>query len=155
MSVICEVKPEAEEALDSELDANNPSPVNITLLGLALPDPSTQPDCTTSFDPLTRSAWVSSSGDATFLWCRWSFGNGDLSRSGPSWLARQVNNNEGPRLTSEEVTAKRCAEPKQFKFDHAKAIATAAEAETAFKEQGRVITPGIAPDIRIIPCAGA
>ena len=58
-------------------------------------------------------------------------------------------------LTSEEITAKRRAERKQFKLDRAKAIAAAAaEAETAFKEQGRVIAPGIAPDgTRIIPSA--
>lgn len=61
----------------------------------------------------------------------------------------------GTGLTSEEITAKRRAERKQFKLDRAKAIAAAAaEAETAFNERGRVITPGIAPDgTRIIPSA--
>ncbi len=43
-------------------------------------------------------------------------------------------------ITSEEVTAKRRAERKQFKFDRARAIvAAAAEAEAAFAE-GRIIS---------------
>jgi tRNA-splicing endonuclease subunit Sen2 len=46
-------------------------------------------------------------------------------------------------MTSEEVTAKRRAERKQFKMDRAKAIAqAAAEAEAAFAE-GRIITPAL------------
>jgi hypothetical protein len=46
-------------------------------------------------------------------------------------------------LTSEELTAKRRAERKQFKLDRAKAIAAAAAtAEAAFAE-GRVITPAL------------
>jgi tRNA-splicing endonuclease subunit Sen2 len=62
---------------------------------------------------------------------------------------------KGKGLTPEEITAKRRAERKQFKLDRAKAIAAAAaEAETVFNEQGRVIAPGIAPDgTRIIPSA--
>ncbi|KAG2122126.1 hypothetical protein DEU56DRAFT_832891 [Suillus clintonianus] len=127
-----------------------------TLLGLSLTRPL-NPHCTALFDPLTRSAWVSTSGDATLLWQRGFFGKGDLSRSEPSWLARQINARKmkGKGLTSEEITAKRRAERKQFKLDRAKAIAAAAaEAETAFKEQGRIIAPGIAPDgTRIIPSA--
>jgi tRNA-splicing endonuclease subunit Sen2 len=61
----------------------------------------------------------------------------------------------GTGLTSEEITAKRRAERKQFKLDRAKAIAAAAaEAEAAFEEEGRIIAPGIAPDgTRIIPSA--
>ncbi|KAG1741114.1 hypothetical protein EDB19DRAFT_1895186 [Suillus lakei] len=117
-----------------------------TLLGLSLTRPL-NPHCTALFDPLTRSAWVSTSGDATLLWQRGFFGKGDLSRSEPSWLARQINARKmkGKGLTSEEVTAKRRAERKQFKLD---------QAETAFKEEGRVIAPGIAPDgTRIIPSA--
>lgn len=125
-------------------------------LGLSLTRPL-NPHCTALFDPLTRSAWVSNSGDATLLWQRGFFGKGDLSRSEPSWLARQINARQmkGKGLTSEEITAKRRAERKQFKLDRAKAIAAAAaEAETAFNEQGRVIAPGIAPDgTRIIPSA--
>jgi len=46
-------------------------------------------------------------------------------------------------LTSEEITAKRRAERKQFKLDRAKAIAAAAAAaETAFAE-GRVVSPAL------------
>jgi tRNA-splicing endonuclease subunit Sen2 len=48
-----------------------------------------------------------------------------------------------PELTSEEITAKRRADRKQFKLDRAKAIAEAtAEAEAAFAE-GRVIAPAL------------
>ncbi|KIK49263.1 hypothetical protein CY34DRAFT_797219 [Suillus luteus UH-Slu-Lm8-n1] len=125
-------------------------------LGLSLTRPL-NPHCTAVFDPLTRSAWISNSGDATLLWQRGFFGKGDLSRSEPSWLARQINARQmkGKGFTSEEITAKRRAERKQFKLDRAKAMAAAAaEAETAFNEQGRVIAPGIAPDgTRIIPSA--
>lgn len=47
-------------------------------------------------------------------------------------------------LTSEEVTAKRRAERKQFKLDRARAIAAvAAEAEAAFAVEGRVIQPAL------------
>lgn len=146
-----------------------------TFLGLSLTRPL-NPHCTALFDPITRSAWVSNPGDATILWQRGFFGKGDLSRSEPSWLARQINarkmkgkgasffcfledfflqNSCVTGLTSEEITAKRRAERKQFKLDRAKAIAAAAaEAEAAFKEEGRVIAPGIAPDgTRIIPSA--
>ena len=71
----------------------------------------------------------------------------------PSEYLAELSCNIG--LTSEEITAKRRAERKQFKLDRAKAIvAAAAEAETAFKEEGRVIAPGIAPDgSRVIPSA--
>jgi tRNA-splicing endonuclease subunit Sen2 len=53
-------------------------------------------------------------------------------------------------MTSEEITAKRRAERKQFKLDRARAIAAAAaEAEAAFAE-GRVVTP---PSEGAIPSA--
>jgi len=49
-----------------------------------------------------------------------------------------------PEMTSEEVTAKRRAERKQFKADRAAAIAAVAEeAEHIFATQGRVITPAL------------
>jgi len=96
------------------------------------------------------------------LWRCGFFGKGNLSRSEPSWLARQSHGVEtapatGRRklrlllqavtcvhihleITSEEVTAKRRAERKQFKVDRARAIAAAAaEAEAAFAE-GRIIS---------------
>lgn len=47
-------------------------------------------------------------------------------------------------MTSEEITAKRRAERKQFKADRAKAIAAVAEeAELIFATQGRVIAPAL------------
>ena len=47
-------------------------------------------------------------------------------------------------MTSEEITAKRRAERKQFKADRAAAIAAVAEeAEHIFATQGRVITPAL------------
>jgi tRNA-splicing endonuclease subunit Sen2 len=57
-------------------------------------------------------------------------------------------------LTSEEITAKRRAERKQFKLDRARAIAAAAaEAEAAFAE-GRVVSPALTADgTRAIPSA--
>lgn len=42
-------------------------------------------------DPATRSVWVTNSADAMLLWRRGFFGKGNLSRSEPSWLARQIN----------------------------------------------------------------
>lgn len=49
------------------------------------------PHCEGVFDPATRSVWVTNERDSTILWRRGFFGKGDLSRSEPSWLARQVN----------------------------------------------------------------
>lgn len=49
------------------------------------------PHCEGVFDPATRSVWVTNEKDSTILWRRGFFGKGDLSRSEPSWLARQVN----------------------------------------------------------------
>ncbi|KAL0953485.1 hypothetical protein HGRIS_004715 [Hohenbuehelia grisea] len=80
------------------------------------------------------------------LWRRGFFGKGDLSRSEPSWLTRQINirENKGKHLTAEEIREKRRAERKQFKLDRAKAIAAvAAEAEAIFAAEGRVITPAL------------
>ena len=54
-------------------------------------------------------------------------------------------------MTSEEVTARRRAERKQFKLDRARAVAAAAaEAEAAFAE-GRILTP--AESTTVIPSA--
>ncbi|OAX39795.1 hypothetical protein K503DRAFT_791731 [Rhizopogon vinicolor AM-OR11-026] len=153
-------KPSARRAETARIYAH-PLPIifpepTYTFLGLSLTRPL-NPHCTALLDPITRSAWVENSGDAAILWQRGFFGKGDLSRSEPSWLARQINARKmkGKGLTSEEITAKRRAERKQFKLDRAKAMAAAAaEAEVAFKEEGRVIAPGIAPDgTRIIPSA--
>ncbi|KAH7890721.1 hypothetical protein F5I97DRAFT_1923211 [Phlebopus sp. FC_14] len=115
------------------------------------------PHCQGVLDVATRSVWVLDMRDAAILWQRGFFGKGNLSRSEPSWLARQINARkqaEKGGLTSEEVTARRRAERKQFKLDRAKAMAAAAaEAEAAF-EEGRIISTLYAPDgTRIIPSA--
>lgn len=106
------------------------------------------------------------------LWRRGFFGKGNLSRSEPSWLSRQLNimKAAGKRMsskrslsnqcltrgiqnfftlgrsdsTSEEVTARRRAERKQFKLDRARAIAAVAqEAEERFEKEGIVTTPAL------------
>lgn len=135
------------------------------LLGLSLTRIE-NPHCEGIFDPVTRSVWVSNPEQSLILWRRGFFGKGDLSRSEPSWLARQINirKSGGKRavfiaiiyilllnhsmtfleLTSEEVTARRRAERKQFKLDRARAIAAVAEeAETIFATEGRVIQPAL------------
>ena len=48
-----------------------------------------------------------------------------------------------PELTSEEITAKRRADRKQFKLDRAKAIAEAAAAAEAAFAEGRIIPPAL------------
>ncbi|KAI0372729.1 hypothetical protein BV20DRAFT_990982 [Pilatotrama ljubarskyi] len=105
------------------------------------------PHCEGIFDPATRSVWVTSERDSTILWRRGFFGKGDLSRSEPSWLARQINARKaaGKYMTSEEIREKRRAERRQFKLDRAAAIArAAAEAEAAFAE-GREAAPTVIP----------
>jgi tRNA-splicing endonuclease subunit Sen2 len=66
------------------------SRINSTLglLGLSLTR-VINPHCEGVFDPATRSVWVTNAKDSTILWRRGFFGKGDLSRSEPSWLARQ------------------------------------------------------------------
>ena len=60
------------------------------LLGLSLARVE-NPHCEGIFDPVTRSVWVSKPEHHLILWRRGFFGKGDLSRSEPSWLARQIN----------------------------------------------------------------
>lgn len=60
------------------------------LLGLSLARVE-NPHCEGVFDPVTRSVWVSKPDHSLILWRRGFFGKGDLSRSEPSWLARQTN----------------------------------------------------------------
>lgn len=69
------------------------------LLGLSLTRVE-NPHCEGIFDPITRSVWVAKPEDSTILWRRGFFGKGDLSRSEPSWLARQLNirKNGGKRM---------------------------------------------------------
>ena len=60
-------------------------------------------------DPATRSVWVNNTADAMLLWRRGFFGKGNLSRSEPSWLARQINQRKikaaGGELKSYTYTA--------------------------------------------------
>ncbi|KAF7965330.1 hypothetical protein HWV62_44476, partial [Athelia sp. TMB] len=135
-----------------------PSQANsvLNLLGFSRPSIS-NPHCEGYYDSLTRSVWVSNEKDSLILWRRGFFGKGDLSRSEPSWLARQINARQSRaagKMTSEEVTAKRREERKQFKLDRAQAMAAAAaEAEAAFAE-GRDLPSIIAADgTRSIPSA--
>lgn len=149
----------------------------LNLLGL----PTTQvlnPHCEGYFDATTRSVWVSNQKDSLILWRRGFFGKGDLSRSEPSWLTRQINARKSRaagreyfskcqclflfdknmsiylEMTSEEVTAKRREERKQFKFDRAQAMAAAAaEAEAAFAEGREVHSTTSADGTRSIPSA--
>jgi tRNA-splicing endonuclease subunit Sen2 len=71
-----------------------PPPSRVTsilgLLGLSLTHIE-NPHCEGIFDPTTRSVWVSNIDHSMLLWRRGFFGKGDLSRSEPSWLARQLN----------------------------------------------------------------
>lgn len=103
-----------------------------------------KPQCEGVFDAATRSVWVTNPSDVSILWKRGFFGKGDLSRSEPSWHARQINARRmaGKQLTSEEIREKRRAERKQFKLDRAKALAdAAAEAEAAFTEGREAVAP--------------
>ena len=135
----------------------------VTTLGIFGISPTRvlNPRCKGIFDPITRSIWVTDPKDRMVLWRRGFFGKGNLSRSEPSWLVRLANSRSAAgrrksgfahvdgimcsrrfllEITSEEVTARRRAERKQFKFERAQAIAAAAaEAEAAFAE-GRVIS---------------
>ncbi|TRM65204.1 hypothetical protein BD626DRAFT_398682 [Schizophyllum amplum] len=105
------------------------------------------PHCEGVLDLATKSVWVTDPRSVLVLWQRGFFGKGHLSRSEPSWLARQVNNRRAAaqgKMTSEELTARRRAERKQFKLDRARAIAAAAaEAEAAFRERGEVVVPAL------------
>ncbi|EIN06185.1 hypothetical protein PUNSTDRAFT_73149 [Punctularia strigosozonata HHB-11173 SS5] len=115
----------------------SPSQRLLAFLGLSSGIRVLNPHCTGVFDRDTKSVWVIDTADAQKLWRGGFFGKGNLSRSEPSWLARQINARKlaGKGLTSEQVTAKRRAERQQFKIDRAKAMAAvAAEAEKAFEE---------------------
>jgi tRNA-splicing endonuclease subunit Sen2 len=60
------------------------------VLGLSLTRVD-NPHCEGIFDPITRSVWITNMEYSMILWRRGFFGKGDLSRSEPSWLARQLN----------------------------------------------------------------
>lgn len=155
-----------------------PSPLNsiLNLLGLSTTK-VLNPHCDGYFDAATRSVWVSNGKDSMTLWRRGFFGKGNLSRSEPSWLARQINARQSraagrkhiflqylhalydssflsSEMTAEEITAKRREERKQFKLDRAQAMAAAAaEAEAAFAEGREVLSTTSADGKRSIPSA--
>jgi tRNA-splicing endonuclease subunit Sen2 len=60
------------------------------LLGLGRPSVS-NPHCEGIFDSATRSVWVVKREHVMILWRRGFFGKGDLSRTEPTWLTRQIN----------------------------------------------------------------
>ena len=62
----------------------------LSLFGVSVPD-ILNPHCQGVLDIATHSVWVPDTKDAMVLWQRGFFGKGDLSRSEPSWLARQRN----------------------------------------------------------------
>lgn len=72
----------------------------LNLLGLSVPSIS-NPHCEGYFDTITRSVWVLKEKDSLTLWRRGFFGKGDLSRSEPSWLARQINSRQNKAAGSE------------------------------------------------------
>lgn len=119
-------------------------------------------------DPLTRSVWVYNEDDQMLLWRRGFFGKGNLSRSEPTWLKREINRlqiqKQGGKgrystdkalqaiflwfseLTAEEITARRRIIRKQFKQERAEAVAAAeAEAEASF-----AANPDVAPVITTV-----
>lgn len=49
------------------------------------------------FDHASHSVWVKKSDQAMLLWKRGFFGKGNLSRSEPSWLNRQIHQREMQR----------------------------------------------------------
>lgn len=76
----------------------------LNLLGLSTAS-VLNPHCEGYFDATTRSVWISNEKDTLTLWRRGFFGKGDLSRSEPSWLARQVNARKDRAAGSENTAA--------------------------------------------------
>jgi tRNA-splicing endonuclease subunit Sen2 len=54
------------------------------------------PRCNGTFDPITRSVWITGQNDRVILWRGGFFGKGNLSRSEPSWFLRQSNIRSAP-----------------------------------------------------------
>jgi len=87
------------------------------------------PTCIGTLDTDTQSVWVTDAKDINLLWKRGFFGKGNLSRSEPTWFARQQGSNRAAEL----ITAQRRNARQQFKQDRARAIIEANEkAEAAF-----------------------
>jgi hypothetical protein len=85
---------------DNNLIYANPLPITfsrienrfaVTALGIfgISPTQVLNPRCEGTFDPITRSVWITNPRDSMILWRRGFFGKGNLSRSEPSWLVRQ------------------------------------------------------------------
>jgi tRNA-splicing endonuclease subunit Sen2 len=106
------------------------------------------PCCIGTIDTDTQSVWVSDAKDIAVLWKRGFFGKGNLSRSEPTWFARQQGSSQFLLLlyfptscwlmqntdrAAELLTAQRRTARQQFKQDRARAILEANEqAEAAF-----------------------
>jgi tRNA-splicing endonuclease subunit Sen2 len=85
-----------------------------------------------TLDASTDTIWVTQEASVRALWTRGFFGKGTLSRSEPSWWIREQNRRGyGLALTSEEVTAIRRLERKEFKQIKAKERLAAAQAGIA------------------------
>lgn len=85
---------------DNNLIYTNPLPITfsrienrfaVTALGIfgISPTQVLNPRCEGTFDPITRSVWITNPRDSMILWRRGFFGKGNLSRSEPSWLVRR------------------------------------------------------------------
>lgn len=90
--------------------------------------------------PETRSVHVADAKSMRALWEQGFYGKGNLSRSEPHWLERQMNKNSAKTVISENITVKRREERQKAKWERAKAQQEAIErtrqieAETALLE---------------------
>ncbi|KAJ9128059.1 hypothetical protein QFC24_000350 [Naganishia onofrii] len=140
---------QAKERGETLQDDNRETPIAFMVQLLSkLSAPSTSrdpivPTCRGTYDPLTRSVFVTSAEDRDILFDRGFFGKGNLSRSEASWKTRRVKllqeiaglaaagGKRDGKKTAEEVTAERRKERKQFKIDRAQAILNASLAAEA------------------------
>lgn len=96
-------------------ESSQPSFLRKTLnfFGISSVSDILNPHCHGVLDVATRSVWVLDMKDAMVLWQRGFFGKGDLSRSEPSWLARQINARKLAKRG--EIAHTRCSAPKERK----------------------------------------
>lgn len=88
------------------------------------------------YSPETQTVHVTDQKSIRDLWERGFYGKGTLSRSEPSWLAREKRRRgERANQTSEEVTRRRRAERQRAKWERARLEREAIE-ETLLREQG-------------------
>lgn len=86
------------------------------------------PPCEGWYDATTQSVWLRSESDAARLWTHGFFGKGQLSRSEPTWAARQLADKEARargELTAEQLTQKRRQERQLLKIERARAAVRA------------------------------